>query len=156
MEKDLFKEAFGFYKEDYDRAVKVLSKIMEEFFGSDNDEAKKSDDDKNDTYFREKGCHYENGKLVEKYDKEYVNGKCTKDIDIKTDKAIGDCGCECKGQASSVDDNLSCLRKKCDNYKNQINDMKLYTDSLNDHIKELEIKNRELQEIVNKAKNIFK
>ena len=177
MEKDFIRSIFGLDEAEYDKVCENLQKSLYRLLDIGDDgkeEAKKETENKNEdneqkSYVRMKGSRYEDGKLVKKYDKEYVDGECTKDVEYNAEKSIGNNEkndsvkkCDNKKKYASSVQCLSSLQKKCDEYKSQIDEMCQLIDGLRDKIKALEFENtdikkenEELREKINNIKKCF-
>lgn len=157
MIENLLQECFGLTKSDSENVVKDASKLLQEMI----DEAieKKCD------YFNAKGFYYDNGELKEKCEKEFVNGKCTKDEhysvndkDLKKDVLSTE---KCLRNNRNVlarkkkDKENEELRKENENLRAQIQEMTTYIDGVNDKIKKLEIEKSKLNSILDNIKNAF-
>lgn len=166
MAKNLFRDIFGFTETEVNKMVDSAHEWIEEIVN----EAMKNE--KTSTYFNTKGCLFNDGKLAEKYEKEYVNGKCTKDEHYEAPKTIEDNtgdGCEnseCRNDLKKMRRNASLLKKVklqstriCELTKennalmSQINDMASYIDGLNDKIKKAELEKAELKAKLDKVKS---
>ena len=155
MTKDLIKNFFGLSDEEIERmwinASKIVEKIMSEIEdGNDGDET--------NSYYNSIRKKYNDGKLVEKSEKEYVNGKCVKDETFNVEKGLADNHLKDTAKLKEDDtfsDKLSKLKKENEDYCHQINEMTHYIDGLNDKIKKLEFEKAELQNIIDNVKNCF-
>lgn len=155
MTKDLIKNFFGLSDEETERmwinASKIVEKIMSEIEdGNDGDET--------NSYYNSIRKKYNDGKLVEKSEKEYVNGKCVKDEIFNAEKDLVKDNLKNTIKLNDVNipaHKLSKLMKENEDYCNQINEMTRYIDGLNDKIKKLEIEKAELQNIIDNVKNCF-
>lgn len=168
MEKNIINELFGGISAEemnelFDKTRNVIEKLLED---DENDKTEEH------SYVSESGHHYDNGKLVEKYEKEYINGKCVKDevytnlnkseekplLNKKTERK------ECVSCSNEHRDNqykreISALKKENKNYFNQISEMTTYIDDLNGKIKELTVENNKMcskyDEIVKKYNSLI-
>lgn len=166
MEKNLFKDIFGFT----DNEVKKMMDNAHEWVEDIVNEVMKNE--KTNTYFNTKSCLFNDGKLTEKYEKEYVNGECTKDEHYEAPKTIedntnGECeNSECCNSLKKVNRNAMLVKKtksqsariselveQNKTLQNQINEMATYIDSLNDKIKKSELENAELKVKLDKVKS---
>lgn len=156
MVKDILQEFFGLTESDSKDVVKSTSEWVEELV---NEAIKKNSD-----YFSTKGYRYDNGKLTEKYEKEYVDGKCTKDEHYSVDTSKNEnktvengekCLCDSRIflERQKNDNELEELRKENNALRSQIAEMTTYIDGINDKIKKIELEKAELQSVVDRIKN---
>lgn len=171
MEKNIINELFGGISAEemnelFDKTRKVIEKLLED---DENDKTEEH------SYVSESGHHYDNGKLVEKYEKEYINGKCVKDevytnLNKSEEKPLlnknterKECvSCPNEHQDNQYKREISALKKENKNYFNQISEMTTYIDDLNSKIKELIVEKDKMQckynsliNKINKIKNFF-
>lgn len=156
MVKDILQDFFGLTESDSKDVAKSASEWVEELV---NEAINKNCD-----YFSTKGYRYDNGKLTEKYEKEYVDGKCTKDehysVDTskKENKSVAN-GEKCLRDSKiflakqKKDKELEELRKENATLRSQIAEMTTYIDGVNDKIKKAELEKAELQSVVDRIKN---
>lgn len=156
MTKEFLKNFFGISDAEcekmWDNATKIVERIMSE---SEND---KDNDDETNSYYNSIYKRYDDGKLVEKSEKEYVNGKCVKDETFNVEKSLADNHSKNTVKLKEDDtfsDKLSKLMKENEDCRNQINEMTHYIDGLNDKIKKLEFEKAELQNVIDNVKNCF-
>ena len=176
MKTDFIKEIFGLDDTETKKFTDGVSDLLKTFIK----EAQTNDATK--SYFNTKGCLYNNGELVEKYEKEYVDGKCIKDEKVSNRNRVENCEPKSNGGNTITDDGCvptnqqkvlsggHGLHNKIGNYrravreneklksenesmKYQICEMTQYIDGLNDKIKKLEIEKSELKTIVDNIKN---
>lgn len=166
--KDLIKNWFGIDDTNFTKLIEsakeLLNNLEVELDESDFD----NDDEETESYYHSMSKSYDNGKLVKKSEKEYVNGECTKDEEFDATKSLESESTKCN---NDNDDSKCCknknrtykrlkekdnkLAEKCDAYVEQMNEMARHIDTLNDRIKELEKENRRLSTVVNNVKNCF-
>ena len=155
MTKDLIKNFFGLSDEEtermWDNASKIVEKIMSEIEdGNDGDET--------NSYYNSIRKKYNDGKLVEKSEKEYVNGKCIKDETFNAEKDLVNDNLNKTIKLKNIKipgHKLSNLMKENKDYRNQINEMTQYIDELNDKIRRIEAEKAKLQAIIDNVKNCF-
>lgn len=157
MRKKLIKELFGINDTEFDEMIANAEGFFNGF-KYDVDEESNNDEEYDHNYFSSVKKEYNNGKLLKKREKEYIDGECTKDIEFDATKSLGtddvkkeEKPCKCTHRAHLY----HVLKEENVTLKNQVDDMTHYIDSLNDKIKELEKKNSELTNLVNKVKNCF-
>ena len=154
MEKKSIKNFFGLSDEEIVRMWDDVSKIIERIMS----ESENGKDDETDSYCNLIHKRYDDGNLIEKSEKEYVNGKCVKDETFNVEKGLADNHLKDTAKLKEDDtfsDKLSKLKKENEDYCNQINEMTHYIDGLNDKIKKLEFEKAELQNIIDNVKNCF-
>ena len=154
MEKKSIKNFFGLSDEEIVRMWDDVSKIIERIMS----ESEKDKDDETDSYCNLIHKRYDDGNLIEKSEKEYVNGKCVKDESFNVEKDLVKDNLKNTIKLNDVNipvHKLSKLMKENEDYCNQINEMTRYIDGLNDKIKRLEIEKAELQNIIDNVKNCF-
>lgn len=170
MKKNIFNELFGELFNDitttdidkfFNETKEVVKNLVADTEKKTVNEEKK-DDDTVHSYFNESGERYENGELVEKYEKEYVNGECTKDetlcLDDKTDcecdkKAVETSCCKKNGQyVNRLKKEITSLKEKNADYENQINDMKAFIDNLMQENRQLQKNYDDTLKTLNKIK----
>lgn len=166
MAKNLFRDIFGFSDTEIEKMINGASEWVEDIIN----EAMKNE--KTKSYFKTKGCLFNDGKLTEKYEKEYVNGKCTKDEHYEAPKTIEDnttdeCeNSECRNDLKKMSRNASLVKKvklqsariselteENNALMSQIKDMTSYIDGLNDKIKKAELEKAELKAKLDKVKS---
>lgn len=173
MRKNFWNELFnGITTEDLDvvfeESKKFFNKVMEELNDENsNEEEKKIGDDEDEVeveihdYESMSGARYEDGELVHKYDKEYVDGKCVKNEEFNALEGTTTSTATTLDDKSNNDENentFKCHRnkqyrlrkegeKKIDEltklneaYKEQMNEMVRHIDNLNDEVKSLKDK----------------
>lgn len=152
---------FGMNDAEFDamvgKAIETLGDIIDEY-------GNKLEKKVPETYSASLKEVFNDGKLVKKSEKEYINGECTKDEEFDATKSIDtqntcDCDskkCECNGSKSNA------LRRKIEKLSNrnaemasQIEDMTRYIDKMNTKLSELEKRNSELEAVINNVKNCF-
>lgn len=154
MEKKSIKNFFGLSDEEIVRMWDDVSKIIERIMS----ESENGKDDETDSYCNLIHKRYDDGNLIEKSEKEYVNGKCVKDESFNVEKDLVKDNLKNTIKLNDVNipaHKLSKLMKENEDYCNQINEMTRYIDGLNDKIKKLEIEKAELQNIIDNVKNCF-
>ena len=155
MTKDLIKNFFGLSDEETERmwinASKIVEKIMSEIEdGNDGDET--------NSYYNSIRKKYNDGKLDEKSEKEYDNGKCIKDETFNAEKDLVNDNLNKTIKLKNIKipaHKLSNLMKENKDYRNQINEMTQYIDELNDKIRRIETEKAKLQTIIDNVKNCF-
>lgn len=155
--KSLIKDFFGFNDSEIEKFVGGASKLFNEIV----EDAKNNENSEN--YTHSKKCRYEDGKLVEKFEKEYVNGECTKDEhriymdtpSIDNEKVDHNGRRKINRNSFRVQKENKELKSECKNLHNQIYEMTQYIDGLNDKVKKLEMEKAELQSIINNVKKCF-
>lgn len=70
MYMEMFEKVFNLDEISFDKLFEEIMKLYEK---KENAKAEK------ESYFNSKGFKYQNGKLVDGFEKECVNGKCVKD-----------------------------------------------------------------------------
>ena len=157
MTKEFLKNFFGISDDEckkmWDNATKIVKRIMSE---SEND--KDNDDDETNSYYNSIYKRYDDGKLVEKSEKEYVNGKCIKDEIFNAEKDLVNDNLNKTIKLKNIKipgHKLSNLMKENKDYRNQINEMTQYIDELNDKIRRIETEKAKLQTIIDNVKNCF-
>lgn len=151
MRKNELMNLFGLTEQDFDKVVDSAS----EWISNIVNEAMKND--KTNSYFSTKGCSYENGKLARKFEKEYVNGECVKDVSYDANKETSTLSGSHKVERMSntirgLERKQNELKTECENYRKQICEMTTYIDGLNDKIKKLEIEKAELKATIDNIK----
>lgn len=151
MRKDELMDLFGLTKQDVDKIVDSASEWISDIVN----EALKND--KTKSYFSTKGCGYENGKLTRKFEKEFVDGKCVKDVSYDANKETPTLSGSHKVERMSntirgLEKKQNDLKTECENYRKQIGEMTTYIDGLNDKIKKLEIEKAELKATIDNIK----
>lgn len=171
MYMEMFEKVFNLNEISFDKLFEEIMKLYEKNVNAENE--KKS-------YFNSKGFKYQNGELVDGFEKECVNGKCVKDETFnKEHKALTE-------NKTDVDNKKSCCEKLslvcCDEkkdsdpaaefidkiyeemamlsernkiYEKQRKDMKRYIDVLEHNIKVLQNENDSLRNVINNIKNCF-
>lgn len=160
MTKDFIRDLFGMNNEEFsnlvENATKLVKKFEEELDVNENDNKDDDDDVSAESYFHSFLKEYDNGKLVKKNEKEFVNGECTKDEEFDATKAIDESPKDrhnCRSHRNSHVYHR--LKMENETLKNQIEDMTHYIDSLNGKIKELNAENESLSQIVDNVKRCF-
>lgn len=154
MKKDLIRSLFSMDDEMLTKLINSAAKVAKELEEEFDTDVK--NDDKSESYFHSSEKEYDNGKLVKKREKEFVNGECTKDENFDATKVISDEPKETRNCRLHRNSHLyHRLKAENDALKNQIEDMTHYIDSLNDKIKELNAENDNLSQIVNNVKRCF-
>lgn len=170
-------ENFWTNQDQINEFMNYLSELMDCFTKESKEEnAEKS-------FVSKSGCKYKDGKLVKKYEKEYVNGKCVKDKEYTskgTDTVVKKaCIEKAEDKPTSAENTIDTKKMSFEVYKaivgrneelvkendilqsdkmslhNQINEMTHFIDELNDKIKKLEESNNRLNSIINNVKNCF-
>lgn len=172
MRKNFWNELFnGLTTEDldvvFDESKKFFNQLLEDFNNNDTVEKKENRNNENDddeaeveihNYESMSGARYEDGELVHKYDKEYVDGKCIRNdefnalegttttsattIDDKSNCNEDENVCKCHQNKQyrlrkETEKKIDELTKLNDAYKNQMNEMVRHIDKLNDEVKHL-------------------
>lgn len=158
MTKDLIRSLFSMNDDELLKLVENATKIVKKLEEDINTDVNDDEDEKTESYFHSTAKEYNNGNLVKKSEKEYVNGECTKDEEFDATKEISYDGakdeekhCKCAHKSRLYHK----LKMENDSLKSQIDDMTHYIDSLNDRIKELDAENEKLSQTVNKVKSCF-
>lgn len=163
MTRELLKDVFGFTDTEVKKIIDDTHEWIEEIV---NETMKKG---KTKSYFNTKGCYYNDGELKEKYEKEYVNGKLTKDehytnelptkeeVTSKTEEECLECKCSDKKglRRNLVYVKNKELTKENEALKKQIREMTEYIDGINDEIKKTKLENVRLQSVLDKVKKCF-
>lgn len=150
MTKDLIKDYFGISDTEFEKIWHNASKIVEKIMS----ETENGDDI--NSYYNSVHEKYKDNKLVEKREKEFVNGKCIKNKTFNAKKCLTNKNSKTVNKVKDVDAiDYSAIMKENESYRNQINDMTHYIDGLNDKIKQLEMDKAELQSIINNVKKCF-
>lgn len=153
MTKDLIKSFFSMDDTDFDKlvekAAKAIAKAVE-----DVENGNENGDETTESYYKETHKEYNDGELVKKSVKEYVNGECTTDKEFDATKGLGCDTMYNKAKDCLVSENTK-LSDEVKYLKEQINDMSLYIDKLNDQIKVLNDDKTALQSIINNVKKCF-
>lgn len=155
MTKDLIKNFFGLSDEETERMWNNASKIVEKIISESENG---NDGDETNSYYNSIRKKYNDGKLVEKSEKEFVNGKCVKDETFNAEKDLVNDNLNKTIKLKNIKipvHKLSNLMKENKDYRNQINEMTHYIDELNDKIRKIEAEKTELQSIINNVKNCF-
>lgn len=99
MYMEMFEKVFNLDEISFDKLFEEIMKLYEKNVNAENE--KKS-------YFNSKGFKYQNGELVDGFEKECVNGKCVKDETFnKEHKALTE-------NKADVDNKKSCCEKLSD------------------------------------------
>ena len=150
MTKDLIKDYFGISDTEFEMIWRNASKIVEKIMS----ETENGDD--TNSYYNSVHEKYKDNKLVEKREKEFVNGKCIKNKAFNAKKGLTNKDSKTVNKVKDADAiDYSAIMKENESYRNQINDMTHYIDGLNDKIKQLEMDKAELQSIINNVKKCF-
>ena len=152
MTKDLIKDYFGISDTEFEKIWHNASKIVEKIMS----ETENGDD--TNSYYNSIRKKYNDGKLVEKSEKEYVNGKCIKDEIFNAEKDLVNDNLNKTIKLKNIKipgHKLSNLMKENKDYRNQINEMTQYIDELNDKIRRIETEKAKLQSIIDNVKNCF-
>lgn len=159
MTKRLLKEIFGLSEPEMKKLVHSASELLEEMING------AKEDEKTESYFNTKGCLYNNGELQEEYEKEYVNGECTKDVHFSANDTNPIEGKESEKtnikkdlrnkRMRNIESRNDALTKENKALREQIKDMTEYIDGINDRIKALELRNSELQSVIDNVKKCF-
>lgn len=165
--KDLIKNWFGIDDTNFTKLVENAKELLNNL-EVELDENEFGDEDESESYYHSMSKSYDNGKLVKKSEKEYVNGECTKDEEFDLTKSLENENTKCDNDDSKcckhknrtriyncLKEKNNKLEEKCDGYVEQMNEMARHIDTLNDRIKELEKENRRLSTVVNNVKNCF-
>lgn len=124
------------------------------------------------SYLKTKACTFDkDGKVSEKVEKEYVNGKCTKDERYSRDadkeetpeKKYITCGNKKAFNNNNVNPkkfgsdrkSYAELKKENEGYRKHYNELTSYIDGLNDKIKELTLENKNLKDEIEGLKKII-
>ena len=154
MEKKSIKNFFGLSDEEIVRMWDDVSKIIERIMS----ESENGKDDETDSYCNLIHKRYDDGNLIEKSEKEYVNGKCIKDETFNAEKDLVNDNLNKTIKLKNIKipgHKLSNLMKENKDYRNQINEMTQYIDELNDKIRRIETEKAKLQSIIDNVKNCF-
>lgn len=150
MTKDLIKDYFGISDTEFEKIWHNACKIVEKII------AETENGDDINSYYNSVHEKYKDDKLVEKREKEFVNGKCIKNKTFNVKKGLTNKNSKIVNKVKDVDAiDYSAIMKENESYRNQINDMTHYIDGLNDKIKQLEMDKAELQSIINNVKKCF-
>lgn len=156
----IFKEFFDMDDAEFDKAIERTANLVEKAFGfslNEDDEKDEKTGSRN-SYAKLSGRRYEDGELCEKYDKEFVNGKCTKDEHYSKAVDEGDKKSSLESEASkeetSGNENNGCTEKIAE-LNQRIDEMTHYIDGLNDKIKSLSVENEKLHSVIDNIKNCF-
>lgn len=156
MEKnylDWFEENNVDLKSIFDKATKFISKTIEECVKDEEN------DGQTKTYFSTSGVHYDHGKLIDHYEKEYVNGKCVKDIrngEDKCEKKLtenNENGKKCKGKDACKCHSTNDKVVSSTDYESRVKELSDKLEQLNGKIYGLEKKNQQLSKENAELKN---
>lgn len=164
MYMEMFEKVFNLDEISFDKLFEEIMKLYEK---KENAKAEK------ESYFNSKGFKYQNGKLVDGFEKECVNGKCVKDESFNNEHEPSD---EMKSFADMLNGEFCAAKKSEDpsdemvnniqakeslyldtiiKYEKQIKEMKHCIDNLNNKINSLQGENNSLRNVINNIKNCF-
>lgn len=171
MYMEMFEKVFNLNEISFDKLFEEIMKLYEKNVNAENE--KKS-------YFNSKGFKYQNGELVDGFEKECVNGKCVKDehfnkeykaltenkADVDNKKSccekLSDACCDEKKVSDpaaeftdKIYEEMAMLSERNKIYEKQLKDMKRYIDVLDHNIKVLQDENDSLRNVINNIKNCF-
>lgn len=171
MYMEMFEKVFNLNEISFDKLFEEIMKLYEKNVNAENE--KKS-------YFNSKGFKYQNGELVDGFEKECVNGKCVKDetfnkehkaltenkADVDNKKSccekLSDACCDEKKVSDPVAEftekfyeEMAMLSERNKIYEKQLKDMKRFIDVLDHNIKVLQDENNSLRNVINNIKNCF-
>lgn len=184
MISKVLSDFFGMDKNEIENFISGSTKIMSRVLAGNATEESEETNEKKDpkmyfnTNFKTTGVRYDNGELVERFEKEYVNGECTKDThysknldnveheELPNTPSDDTCGDECCVAKKTLGNRhiqrherfkreINRLREINEANRNQINEMTSYIDGLNDKIKKLAIENERLKSIIDNVKKCF-
>lgn len=164
MYMEMFEKVFNLNEISFDKLFEEIMKLYEKNVNAENE--KKS-------YFNSKGFKYQNGELVDGFEKECVNGKCVKDETFnKEHKALNEHKHPFEKNSETITnekkglghasklvnkllDDREVLKSEILKRENKINELKDYIDGLNEKIRGLHIENESLSNVINNIKNCF-
>lgn len=171
MYMEMFEKVFNLNEISFDNLFEEIMKLYEKNVNAENE--KKS-------YFNSKGFKYQNGELVDGFEKECVNGKCVKDehfnkehkaltenkADVDNKKSccekLSDACCDEKKVSDpaaeftdKIYEEMAMLSERNKIYEKQLKDMKRFIDVLDHNIKVLQDENNSLRNVINNIKNCF-
>lgn len=171
MYMEMFEKVFNLNEISFDKLFEEIMKLYEKNVNAENE--KKS-------YFNSKGFKYQNGELVDGFEKECVNGKCVKDehfnkehkaltenkADVDNKKSccekLSDACCDEKKVSDpdaeftdKIYEEMAMLSERNKIYEKQLKDMKRFIDVLDHNIKVLQDENNSLRNVINNIKNCF-
>jgi len=171
MYMEMFEKVFNLNEISFDKLFEEIMKLYEKNVNAESE--KKS-------YFNSKGFKYQNGELVDGFEKECVNGKCVKDetfnkehkaltenkADVDNKKPccekLSDTCCNEKKVADpavefteKIYEKMVMLSERNKIYEKQFKEMKHYIDVIDHNNKVLQNENDSLRNVINNIKNCF-